>query len=289
MLGLTKSPLTGVAALGALYLALSPRVAHPLYRHILFHPDKYPVGEYHVDKVVDVPKKDVFFPSLNGKILHGWYFIKPGAKKTLLFHHGNGGNLTTRLGLIEMMLESGASVLAYDYQGYGRSEGIPSVRNICEDAVAAYNYLTDVAELDPDEIVIYGESLGTGVASYLSQIVPSAGLILQSGFLSLQRIGSEHLPPLKAYPSWLFPQPNLDNLAVVKQNHPPLLIIHGFKDVTVPFAHAEELYKHALEPKALVRLENTDHIDHYLQDYEVFCIGLSKYLNNLPLIPKTLA
>ena len=81
MLGFSKSPLAHVAALGALYLALSPRVAHSLYRRILFHPDKYPIGDYHTDKVAGVPRKDVFFPSANGKILHGWHFIQAGAKR----------------------------------------------------------------------------------------------------------------------------------------------------------------------------------------------------------------
>ena len=129
--------------------------------------------------------------------------------------------------------------------------------------------------------MIYGESLGAGIASYLSQVVPACGLVLQSGFVSLRRIGGEHLAPLKAYPSWLFPQPHLDNVSVVKQNHPPLLVIHGLKDGTIPFAHAEEIFKHALEPKTFVRLPNSDHIDLYLQDAETFCLGLKRFLDTL--------
>jgi fermentation-respiration switch protein FrsA (DUF1100 family) len=280
-MNLIRIPLTTAAALGAIYLAFSPRINIPLYSKLLFHPDKYPIGDYHVDMMSDVKRRDVYFPSSNGRTLHGWFFQNPNATKTILFHHGNGGNLTTRMGLVSVLLQAGASVLIYDYQGYGRSEGQPSVRKICEDGVAAYKYLVEKAEINPDNIINYGESLGSGVASYLSTVVPTGALVLQSGFESLRRIGGEHVPPLRAYPSWLYPQPLLDNVCVVKKKHPPLLIIHGMKDGTVPFAHAEQVFEHATEPKKFVRLPNSDHIDLYLQDPDLFRESVREFLQSL--------
>lgn len=280
-MSITSSPLTKVAALGAIYLAFSPRLNLPLYRPILFHPDKYPVGDYHIDSLCGIKRTDAFFPSTNGKILHGWHFRQPKPSKTLIFHHGNGGNLTTRMGLVNVLLEAGASVFIYDYQGYGRSEGSPTVRRICEDGIAAFQHLHDKEGLVEEEIVHYGESLGSGVASYLMKVVPGCALILQSGFESLRRISGQHMPPLRAYPSWLFPQPGLDNISAVKDLDKPLLIIHGMKDGTVPFAHAEEVYRQAVEPKTLVRLPNSDHIDLYLQDPDLFRNGLRNFLELL--------
>lgn len=282
---LTKTPLAGVAALGALYLVLSPRVAVPVYKPVLFKPDKYPNGEYHIESLTGIKREDVFFPSTNGKTLHGWFFETPGADKTILFSHGNGGNLATRTGLVSALLETGASVFIYDYQGYGRSEGSPNVKRICQDGLSAYRFLTKEVGLDSRDIVNYGESLGSGVASYLARQVPTAALVLQSGFCSLARIGKEHVPLLHMYPDWLFPQPELNNLKTVTGKHQPLLIIHGMNDETVPFAHGQELFAEASEPKRFAVLPNAGHINMFDIDRQLYVNAVREFLHSLNSVP----
>ena len=256
-----KIMVSNFAALGVLYLALSPRVCTPLYGAMLFHPDKYPSGNYQIEVVDHVMRKEVFFPALNGKKLHGWLFSKPGTKHVILFHHGNAGNLTYRLALVGLLMQAGSSVFLYDYQGYGLSEGSVSLQGICDDGLAAYDFLVKDEGYAPQQIILYGESLGAGVACQIAAKRPSAGLILQSGFASLQRISKEVLPFVRIYPSFLFPRPELDNLQVLSQEHPPLLILHGRLDTLVPFSHAQELYELAKDPKQLVQLPNAGHND----------------------------
>jgi len=270
------------AALGALYVVLSPRVAKPLYRPILFHPDPYPSGNYNVDAIENVSRKEVFFDSLDGTKLHGWWFSSADASRTIIFSHGNAGNLTYRIGLVKLLLQAGASVFLYDYRGYGLSEGLPDVKGICADACAAYDYVVQQQGVAPETIVLYGESLGAAVACQVSTVRPSAGLIVQSGFCSLRRISSEVLPWMRLYPSWLFPQPNLDNLSLLKRSHPPLLILHGKRDTIVPFSHAEEVFQEASEPKRLVLLSTANHSDISIMEPVAYVEAIRDFLSSLP-------
>jgi len=257
----TKSLVTPVTALGALYVALSPRVSLSLYQSMLFKPDKYPAGNYNCDSLDGASRSDVYFSGVDGSKLHGWLFRKPDAKKVILFNHGNAGNLTYRLGVSRLLLESGASLFLYDYRGYGSSEGTPSLRNICEDGLSAYDYLVSQAGFTAGDVLIYGESLGCGVACHLALDRQCSGLILQSAFTSLSKIGKHVLPFARIYPDWLFPSPGLDNLAALRGKHPPLLLFHGVLDTLVPFSHALQLFNQASEPKTFVPLPTTGHND----------------------------
>src|SRR5206468_3134820 len=106
--------------------------------------------------------------------------------------------------ITRLMLLAGYSVLVYDYQGFGRSSGRPSVDGILSDGAAAFDYLVKERGIDPHRIVLYGESLGVSVAAHLSTIRDCGGLVLQSGFASLSRIACKHFPFLRIYPTALF-------------------------------------------------------------------------------------
>src|SRR3990167_400700 len=115
------------------YIVFSPRVACALFSQILFFP--HPANElYGIKALAGVPKQDVFFLSAGGRKLHGWLFEKPGARKTVLFLHGNAGNISHRLGFAGSLLDAGASVFLFDYGGYGLSEGSPDLRRVLEDS-----------------------------------------------------------------------------------------------------------------------------------------------------------
>lgn len=267
----------------ALYIALSPRVGEPIYHGELFHPYKYPTGNYQLQSLVGVPKKDVFFATKDGAKLHGWFFRAPGASKTILVNHGNTGNIGDLEILLSLLLRSGASVFVFDYQGYGRSEGSPSVAGICADALSAYEYLVNEENISPQDIVIYGESLGAAVSCQTAANRPCAGLILQSAFSSMAKIAYDDVPFLRIYPQFLFPPPFFDTLSILKNGqHPPLLIFHGEKDPEVPIAQGKELFANAREPKTFVILPNTLHEDIAREDSDMFVNAIKKYLSTLP-------
>lgn len=258
MLGTAAIYLIGGAVL---YTVLSPRFNHRLYRWLIFHPYPYEPGTDLPPTIENAMFEEHYVPLKSGKKLHCWYYKVANATRTILFSHGNAGNLSSRNSILNLLCKTGASVFIYDYEGFGKSEGLPSIDGICENGLTVYDYLVNSENLKPDSLIVYGESLGTGVAMYLADEKPVAGVILQSGFSSLKTIAQESYPGLRAFPSFLFPVQQLDTLTLAKKPHPPLLIVHGVQDKVVPYSHAERLYKEALEPKQLLTLPVSGHTD----------------------------
>lgn len=269
--------------LAVLYLAFSPRIFHSFYSRRLFHPWKYPVGDWDVEHLEGIAREDVYFKANDGSKLHGWFFQRPNSRYVVLFSHGNTGNLTgtNRLPLVNLLLKAGVSVFIYDYRGYGRSEGAPTVRGICEDGVAAFDYLARERGYVPDNIILYGESLGTAVASEIAAERHCAAIILQSGFTSLREIGQHHVPVTRIYPSFMYPPPLLDTVRRMSVDRRPLLIIHGQKDQVVPYSHAQEIFNNAAEPKMIVDLPECSHSDIGHLAPEVFVSSVKAFLASL--------
>lgn len=271
--------------LTALWLVLSPMVAMPLYTHLIFFPDKldyakaiaYPLAQ--LKKQIKVDHEDVYFKTPAGERLHGMYLAYPGAKKVVLVCHGNAGNIAHRIVLAAALLVCKVNVFLFDYEGYGSSDGSPSLKGIVTDGVAAYDYLHQTRHVDPTDIVVYGESLGSGVATQVAQQRPVAGIIIQSGFSSLVSAGKDHLFFLRAYPDRWFPE-NLDNVAAMQKPHPPLLIIHGKEDNVLAFHNAQDLYAQACQPKQLVAI---DKMGHYVEriDRKEYAEPVTKFLQSL--------
>lgn len=249
----------------------------------ILRPLKCPSGNYRIREVDGIRYSDVFFSTVDGKTLHGWHFESPGATKTVLVSHGIGGNISSRVDLIHIYLKAGVSVFIYDYQGYGRSDGSASLKNVVTDGHAAYDYLVNHLHLEPNQIILAGESLGTGVTCRLSRIVRCAGLILQSPFSSLTKRCAEVIPILGVHPIWLKPTNGLDNDEALRSPHPPLLIVHGDRDHTVPVSHAFSLYQESVGPKELLVINGAGHTgdpalmysEQYLAAVKAFIIKLN--------------
>lgn len=250
---------TSLIKIAIYYMLFSPLVAMPFYNTCIFHP--FVAGDFQLAEIGGVKKQDVFFSGMGQNKLHGWLFEKPGAAKTVLVSHGNAGNLTHRTELVKMLLDCGASVFIYDYRGFGLSKGSPTVDGCCEDALAAYDYLRYTKGVPARAIVLYGESIGTGFTSQLASKRDCGSIILQSGFLSLPKIGKEKIPLLSVYPNQLFPFNPLDTLAYLKAKHPPVLLIHGTLDNIIPSKCSDELFKAASGEKYLVKLPKAGHND----------------------------
>ena len=274
-----------ISCLLGVYLALFPPLAPDLWNFILFPATK---GRFDMSKELTVMSDalhcqctDLFFAAPDGACLHAYYFSLPGAKKTALVSHGKGGVLQHRLPLAYMLIQAGCSVFLYDYEGYGESTGTANLTNVCQDCEAAFDYLTSRLRVNPANIILYGESMGTGVSCEVSRHRPAGALILQSGFASLYEAGIDTLPLVRLYPRWCFPSPQMDNAEILKGPHPPLLLIHGQKDVILPCRYSEQIMAAAAEPKKLLLLPDADHNDFGRFDVEESLAALKDFIAGL--------
>ncbi len=266
----------------AAYVGFSPLVWPELYRSRVFH-TAYGKGDIRALRAYkEYPNREVWFSAEDGTRLHGWLFVNPGSKKVLLYHPGNVGDIPKRLPTVELLLHSNASVFIYEPRGFGMSPGTPSQRTICDDGISAYDYLTGALGYKPGQVVLYGESLGSGVATYVSTKRHVSGIILQSGFSSLEEIGRQKMPIVKIYPWFMLPQPRLNNVAILRKPHAPLLIVHGEKDTLIPIEHSEKMYREAAQPKQFVRFPHSTHSSISPDDALLFRKTISAFLNGLP-------
>ncbi len=180
------------------------------------------------------------------------YFQNPQAKYTLLMSHGNGEDLGDLESEMERFRDLGLNVLAYDYRGYGKSEGSASVSNVYGDVERAYQYLTEELRVPPDRILLYGRSVGGGPSTYLAARKPVAGMILESTFISTFRV----VVPVQILPFEKFP-----NQSHLRQTRVPVLIIHGTDDRVIPYWHGRSLYESAVGPRAFLSVPGAGHND----------------------------
>ena len=198
--------------------------------------------------------EDVNFVASDGTKLNGWFFPantnSPRAHLAVLICHGNAGNISHRLGLYNALLAPGVNVFAFDYRGYGRSEGRPSEAGTYLDAQAAHAWLRQRG-FAATNIIAYGESLGGGVASELAVRETCGGLVLDKTFTSLTDIGAELYPWL---PVRTLGSIHYNTRSKLPRIHVPVLVLHSREDGLIPFQHAEQNFAAANEPKFFCEL-----------------------------------
>ena len=213
------------------------------------------------DRVMPPPPAGVaerWITSDDGVRLHAWFAPASGAPPrppVLVWSHGNGGNVANRGDVIRALAARGIDVLAYDYRGYGKSEGRPSEAGVYADARAAYDSERGRG-VEPARIVCFGESLGGAVSIALALDRPCAGVAVVSTFTSLRDVASVHYGPLAVLASGRF-----DSLARVHELGVPLFVAHGDQDEIVPFGLGERLFAVANEPKRFFRAAGSAHND----------------------------
>jgi fermentation-respiration switch protein FrsA (DUF1100 family) len=186
----------------------------------------------------------------SGKKISAVYLANPAAKFTFLVSHGNAEDLGDDRYWLEDLRRGGFNVFAYDYEGYGTSEGKPSEAALYEDEAAAYEYLAVNLNTPPDRIIIFGRSVGTGPATYIAAKRPSAGLILQSPFVSAFRV-------LTRIP--LLPFDKFPNHKYIRHVHSPVLVMHSHADSVIAFWHGQKMFDLANEPKQAFWAKTPDH------------------------------
>ena len=205
-----------------------------------------------------------FYPARGGTCFDGW---------VVLVAHGNGGNLADRVGLYECWHSLGVAVLAFDYRGYGESEGWPSEEGSYRDAEAAHEWLVHRG-FKPARIVAHGESLGGGVVSELAVRQPIGGLVLQSTFTRITDVGAELFPYL---PVRLLSRIRYNTMEKLPFVRVPVLILHSRQDSLIRFEHAERNYSVARDPK-WIREISGDHNDQPAADSVGFREAVGDFL-----------
>jgi len=260
-------------ALAAPVLAEAPTTTRSLDELLLFYPAHYPSGDW---ERKGLGQEDIWFQAADGTRLHGWFFPNAGARATVLYLHGNAGNLSHRATLLAHLRDRlNISIFIPDYRGYGRSAGTPTVSGVLSDARAARKTLAAQAGIDEAEVTLMGRSLGGAIAVQLAAELNPAALILESTFNSLQAMAKEHYTFL----SWLVPEAKLNSEAAIRNYSGPLLQSHGDRDSIVPLSLGRALFMAASEPKHFVLIPGANHNDPQPASYYK---TLGEFLDSLP-------
>ncbi len=228
---------------------------------------------------VGLTYESVEITTSDGVKITGWFVQAKNARGTVLFFHGNGGNISHRLYSLHIFHELGLSALIIDYRGYGRSEGKPSEEGIYLDAEAAWKYLVEQRSIKPDEIILFGRSLGGAVAVNLAGKHKPKALIVESTFTSIPEIGSDVYPFLPCALLRLLSRYQFNATEGISQVDCPVLVVHSRDDEMIPFAHGRAIFDAAGEPKEF--LETTgSHNDGFIVSGLTYKDGLDKFISS---------
>ena len=203
-----------------------------------------------------VTERELLAP--DGEHVIAWYSPARAGAPTILYFHGNGGALETRRERIKRYQERGVGMFMMTYRGYGGSSGQPSEKSNVTDGKRAYDALV-ASGVPASDIIIYGESLGTGVAVQVAAEKPAAGLILDAPYTSMLELARLHYPSL---PRWLMTD-RYETLSHIGKVKAPLLIIHGDADEVIPVAMGKAVFDAANAPKEIATFPAAGHSDHY--------------------------
>ncbi|MCZ7594543.1 MAG: alpha/beta hydrolase [Hyphomicrobium sp.] len=240
----------------ALYAVVAV-AAFVLQRRLMYFPDPERVAPASFnlqgvkERVIDAP---------DGVRLISWYAPAAPGQPTLLYFHGNAGNLASRSERVRRFIGRGYGVLFLSYRGYGGSTGSPSERTNVADARLAYETLIKDG-IEPDDIIVYGESLGSGVAVQLAADNAVGGLVLDAPYTSIVDVAALAYPYLPVRPFMFDRYETMRHLPRVKA---PLLVMHGEDDRVIPVDMGKAIYAAAKAPKEIVTFPRAGHSDHHL-------------------------
>ena len=262
-----------------LFIMIFPRF---IEKRLIFHPDRS--NDSTTPDVYGIEYDDVTFRTEDGLNLNGWFV--PGKKSssdadlhTLLWFHGNAGNINRRLDNIKMIYDRvPVNVFIIDYRQYGRSEGKISEEGTYIDARAALAYLHSRKEINQEKIIFFGRSLGSAVAVELALKEKCRALILETPFTSIEEMGKMLYPFL---PVSLLLKTKYDSLSKIGDIKVPVLIMHGDNDKLVPFEHGRKLYEAANEPKEFYTIPGAGHNDTHIVGGKEYFDVIRKFVNKL--------
>ena len=247
---MTTKPLSFLWACLA-FIVLAPLLFYVLQRTLIYIPSQKKPTRV-AFRAEDMQRIELF--TEDNIVLNAWY--KPAAphKPTLIIFHGNAGHIGARMPLARQLIQQKFGVLLLEYRGYGGNAGHPTEQGLYQDARTGMMFLKK-QHVPLEHIVLYGESLGTGVATKMAEEYPGAcALILQSPYTNLSDLGRYHYPWIP-----LSPWDKFDSLSRIKSIHMPLLALHGTQDRVIPYSHGRALFEAANQPKQWVSLTKRGH------------------------------
>jgi uncharacterized protein len=235
-----------------------------------------PTHKFYADpSVVDLAYEDIYFETEDGVKLNGWYVSSEKPVAAMLFCHGNGGNISYRTESLRQFNTLNLNVFLFDYRGYGKSKGWLTEDGTYRDAAAAYRWLK---KKNPDlPIILFGRSLGANIAADLATKVDAAALIYESGFNSVQDMGSELFPFLPV--RWITKY-QYNGLEKIKHVKAPILVVHSQDDEVIPYHHGKKLFETAPEPKRFLEITG-GHNDGFILSEEIYLRGIRDFLDEM--------
>ncbi len=237
----------------AIAAAVAIGFAYLLARWALYHPSKYPEGDWDTQRLSGTV--DVWMEATDGVKIHGWWVQREGSPLATLFLHGNGSNIAYYAPHVKNIVAAGSSVLILDYRGYGKSSGRPSEQGLYRDSEAGFTHLLGKG-YGPERIVIHGQSLGTAVAVDLASRRPCAALILEAPFTAASDVAGTVVPFLGPLLIRSF-----NSLPKIRWILVPKLFMQGDRDEVIPLRLGQELFAAAHEPKTFWIIPGAGHND----------------------------
>jgi hypothetical protein len=252
-------------------------VAFVYYRQssLIYYPNMPARNIVATPEQIGLEYQDVQFITEDNINLHGWFIPHQAAKGTVLFFHGNAGNISHRLESIEIFHRLELNIFIIDYRGYGQSEGEVSEQGTYHDAVAAWHYLTRTRGVNAKRIIIFGRSLGASIASWLASKHTPAALIIESGFSSVPSMAKRIYPFLPV--SWLT-YFKYDTRNYVKSIACPVLVAHSRSDDIIPFEEGREIFDAAPAAKQFLEMRG-GHNDGFMISGPTYVDGLRSFIH----------
>lgn len=220
--------------------------------------------------------EDIVFTAADGVRLNGWLVPYASARTTLLWFHGNAGNISHRLENLRLLHDKvNINIFIIDYRGYGRSEGTVSEEGTYKDAEAALRHLRAREDIDPKDIVLFGQSLGAAVAVELASREDCLALILEAPFASIRDMARVAFPLLPIGPLL---RTRYDVVEKIKRVKTPLLVLHGDQDEVVPFAQGKKVFAAAPSPKEFYTIRGAHHNDTFILGGDAYYAALRDFI-----------
>ena len=233
-------------------------------------------------EIINTPREvgldfqDVFFITADGVRLHGWFIPHREASFTLLWFHGNAGNISHRVENIKLLHDKAKiNIFIFDYRGYGRSEGKVSEQGTYRDGEAAIGFMQKELRGDAKHLIIFGRSLGAAVAAEVASRFECRALILETPFVSIKEMAKTVFPLLPLGPLLQTRYDILEKLAKVKA---PILVLHGDRDDVVPYEQGRKVFAAAPEPKQFYTIRGANHNDTYAVGGDAYFQRLSEFI-----------
>jgi fermentation-respiration switch protein FrsA (DUF1100 family) len=226
----------------------------------IFFPSTYPDGPYDTWSAILRPEEHTF-SSEDGPVLHAWFVKADTPLATILFFHGNAGNLSHRGEVLRRLQAGGFDIFIFDYRGYGKSEGSPNESGVYRDGRAAIRYLSSLPGVDTSRILYFGSSLGGAIAIDVATERHPAGLVLESTFSSAPDVARKAYPFL---PIAFLLHSRFDSESKIGAIGCPLLSFHGTNDTVIPIELGRKLFQAAREPKQFYEVPRAGHNDLFL-------------------------